>query len=186
MRMGQQLAREAFGASSRDQETEHESHLLTVRAREGDRRETGGRQEGDRRETGGRRERDRRETGGKQEADRRQTGGRTRKSPPHGDRPSGEESSLLLLAVQGCLAHKNPPPSLGPPYGPRHSLTVGAQEGVVSYERGTPVMRPGRHRVMCSASLLGLFHLLFHHVIPSYPPGVSVAARVTFAAEQDT
>jgi len=25
------------------------------------------------------------------------------------------------------------------PYGPRHSLTVGSWEGVVSYERGTPV-----------------------------------------------
>ena len=41
--------------------------------------------------------------------------------------------------VQGCLAHKNQQPPQGPPYGPRHRPPVGSQEGVVSYERGTPV-----------------------------------------------
>ena len=37
------------------------------------------------------------------------------------------------------LAHKNPPTSLGPPYGPRRTPTAGSWERVVSYERGTPV-----------------------------------------------
>ena len=36
-------------------------------------------------------------------------------------------------------AHKKRPPSLGPPYGPRHSPTVMFLKGVVSYERGPPV-----------------------------------------------
>ena len=35
--------------------------------------------------------------------------------------------------VQECLAHRKHPPSLGPPYGTRHSPTVGSQEWVVSY-----------------------------------------------------
>ena len=43
--------------------------------------------------------------------------------------------------VQGYLAHKKHPTSLGPPYDPRHSPTVGSYEGAVSYERGTPVVR---------------------------------------------
>jgi len=43
--------------------------------------------------------------------------------------------------LQGYLAHKKHPPSLGPPYCPRHSPTVGSYEGVVSCERGTPVKR---------------------------------------------
>ena len=34
--------------------------------------------------------------------------------------------------VEGFLPHKNPPSSQGPPYGPRHSTTVGSQEKVVS------------------------------------------------------
>ena len=33
----------------------------------------------------------------------------------------------------------NSPPPLGPPEGPKHSPTVGAKGGAVSYERGTPV-----------------------------------------------
>ena len=37
------------------------------------------------------------------------------------------------------LAHKSHPPSLGLPYGLRQSPTLGSEEGVVSYERGTPV-----------------------------------------------
>ena len=41
------------------------------------------------------------------------------------------------LVVQGYLAQKKQPP-LGPPYDPRHGPTVESQ-GVVSYERGTPV-----------------------------------------------
>ena len=41
--------------------------------------------------------------------------------------------------LQGYLAHKKQPPSLGPPYGPRHSPTVGFKEGVVYHARGTPV-----------------------------------------------
>ena len=45
-------------------------------------------------------------------------------------------------ALQGYLAHKNPPPSLWPPYGTRQRATVGSYGGVVSYERGTPVGGP--------------------------------------------
>ena len=45
-----------------------------------------------------------------------------------------EMSPLLAFMVQGYLTHKKHPPSLGPPYGPRQSPTVGSYEGVVSYE----------------------------------------------------
>ena len=41
--------------------------------------------------------------------------------------------------VQGYLAHKKTPPSLGPPQDPRHRPTVGSYGGAFSYERGTPV-----------------------------------------------
>ena len=48
--------------------------------------------------------------------------------------------------IQGYLAHKKGVPRSqesnqpqGPPYGPRYSPTVGSWEGVLSYERGTPV-----------------------------------------------
>ena len=44
-----------------------------------------------------------------------------------------------LLGLQGYLAHKTPPPAVGPPKVPRHKATVGSYEGGVSYERGTPV-----------------------------------------------
>ena len=40
--------------------------------------------------------------------------------------------------LQGYLAHKKPPPPLGPPEGPRHKPTVGCYGRAVSYERGTP------------------------------------------------
>ena len=43
------------------------------------------------------------------------------------------------VALQGCIAHKKPPPPLGPPEGPRHKLTVECWGGAVSYERGTPI-----------------------------------------------
>ena len=45
-------------------------------------------------------------------------------------------------AVQGYLAHRKEPLPLGPPYDSGYSPTAGSQEGVVSYERGTPVIRP--------------------------------------------
>jgi len=48
---------------------------------------------------------------------------------------------LAYTLLQGYLAHKKHPSSLGPPYGPRHSPTVGSWEGDVSYERGAPVPR---------------------------------------------
>ena len=38
--------------------------------------------------------------------------------------------------IQGYLAHKKPPPPLGPPQGPMHRTTVGSYGGAVSYERG--------------------------------------------------
>jgi len=41
--------------------------------------------------------------------------------------------------VQGYLAHKRPPPPLGPPYVPRHRPTVGSQGGAVTCKRGHPV-----------------------------------------------
>ena len=44
-----------------------------------------------------------------------------------------------LAWLQGYLAHKKQPTSLGPPLGHRRSPTVGSQVGAVSYERGTPV-----------------------------------------------
>jgi len=37
-----------------------------------------------------------------------------------------------VLGLQGSLAHKKSPPSLGPPLGPRHSPTAGERE------RGVP------------------------------------------------
>ena len=43
------------------------------------------------------------------------------------------------------------PPSLGPPHGPRHSPTVGSYEGVVSYERGSPVSEPVRRTPLPNA-----------------------------------
>ena len=45
--------------------------------------------------------------------------------------------------LQGHLAHKTPPPPLGPPWEPRHGPTVGSYGVGVSYERGTPVGRAG-------------------------------------------
>ena len=39
---------------------------------------------------------------------------------------------------KGYLAHKNPPPSPGPPYESRHGPTVGSYGVAVSYEQGTP------------------------------------------------
>ena len=44
------------------------------------------------------------------------------------------------MPVQGYLAHKKQPPSLGPPKDPRYSPTVGFYGGGGSYERDTPVM----------------------------------------------
>ena len=35
-----------------------------------------------------------------------------------------------MMGMQGYLAHRKHPPSLGPPYGPRNGPTVGSQEGV--------------------------------------------------------
>ena len=51
--------------------------------------------------------------------------------------------------LQRYLAHKKEPPSLGPPYDPRYSPTVGSWEGGVSYGRGAPVQQcvpPSPHR----------------------------------------
>ena len=36
-----------------------------------------------------------------------------------------------VYTLQGYLAHRNPPPPLGPPYDPRHSPAVGSWEGGV-------------------------------------------------------
>jgi hypothetical protein len=44
------------------------------------------------------------------------------------------------LRIQGYLAHKKMPPSLGPPYGPRHSPTAWSYGKAVSYGRGTPAV----------------------------------------------
>ena len=44
---------------------------------------------------------------------------------------------------QGHLAHKKQPPLLGPPWGPKHSPTVGPQGDAVSHERDTPVFSYG-------------------------------------------
>ena len=41
--------------------------------------------------------------------------------------------------VQGFIAHKKHPSSLGPPQGPRHVPTVGSYGEAVSYERCDPV-----------------------------------------------
>ena len=46
---------------------------------------------------------------------------------------------MFRARVQGYLAHKKPPPPLGPPKQPRHGPTVGSYGVGVSYERGTPV-----------------------------------------------
>jgi len=47
-----------------------------------------------------------------------------------------------VLESEGYLAHKKPHPPLGPPKGPMHIPTVGSYGVAVSYERGTPVMKP--------------------------------------------
>ena len=44
--------------------------------------------------------------------------------------------------LQGYLAHKKQPPSLGPPYGPRHIPAVGPEGGAVIHERGTSISHP--------------------------------------------
>jgi hypothetical protein len=46
---------------------------------------------------------------------------------------------LPTKPLRGCLAHKKPPPLLGPPEEPRHGPTVGSYGVVDPYERGTPV-----------------------------------------------
>ena len=47
----------------------------------------------------------------------------------------------MLLGLQGYLAHKKAPISLGTPYGPGHNPTIVSWKVVLSYERGTPVTR---------------------------------------------
>ena len=43
-----------------------------------------------------------------------------------------EQQRVVSWPAQGFLAHKNPPPPLGPPYGPRHSPTIGSHGEAVS------------------------------------------------------
>jgi hypothetical protein len=45
------------------------------------------------------------------------------------------------MLCRGTSLIRNSPPTLGPPYAPKHEPTVGSYEGDVSYERGTPVVR---------------------------------------------
>ena len=59
------------------------------------------------------------------------------------------------MSLQGYLAHKKPPPPLGPPYGRRHRATVRSYGESVSYERGTPVERT-RHIQDSQGQILGL------------------------------
>jgi hypothetical protein len=47
---------------------------------------------------------------------------------------------ISVFSLQGYLAYKKPPPTLGPPWGPRHGLTVGSQGKAFSYERDTLVL----------------------------------------------
>jgi len=61
--------------------------------------------------------------------------------------PSRGGSFHPEAGLQGHLAHKKQPPPPGPPYGHRHSPTVGSQGGAVSYERDTPV-----HQTDCGRS----------------------------------
>ena len=49
------------------------------------------------------------------------------------------EDTPQHLQIHGYLAHKKPPPPLGPPSGPTDSPTVGSYGEAVSYGRGTPV-----------------------------------------------
>ena len=56
--------------------------------------------------------------------------------PGEGGRPSSIEYNGPL---QGYLAHKKLPPSLGPPQGPRHSPTIESKGVAVSCGRGNPV-----------------------------------------------
>ena len=61
------------------------------------------------------------------------------------------------------LAHKKPPPPLGPPQKPTHGPTAGSEEGGVSYKRGTPVqlsksvpvhpLRTCPPRILCGCTL---------------------------------
>ena len=48
-------------------------------------------------------------------------------------------SSSSPAAIQGYLAHKKPPPPLGPPQGPRQRPSVGSYGVAFSDERVTPV-----------------------------------------------
>ena len=57
-------------------------------------------------------------------------------------------------ALQGYLAHKKPPPPLGPPWETRHGPTVGSNGVAFSYQRGTPVqvlVLPGQPRLVSRA-----------------------------------
>jgi len=48
-------------------------------------------------------------------------------SPERSDRRDAAAAGReMIKQVQGYLAHKKHPPSLGPPQGPRHSPTVGS------------------------------------------------------------
>ena len=53
--------------------------------------------------------------------------------------PSYPSVPISTLNEQGYLAHKKPPPLLGPPLGPRHRPAVGSCKRAVSNERGIPV-----------------------------------------------
>ena len=66
------------------------------------------------------------------------------------------EATCAHLPHQGYLAHKKPPPSLGPLTDPRYSPTVGSWEGGVSYERSTPVAEwaARMHEAPCATVLL--------------------------------
>ena len=64
----------------------------------------------------------------------------------------GHQGLVSRVRLQGYLAHKKQHPSLGPPYGPGKSLTVGFKGEAFSYERGTPVPAEGLPRFLQSAN----------------------------------
>jgi hypothetical protein len=68
------------------------------------------------------------------------------------------QRSLALASngLQGYLALKKTPTTLGPPEGPRHGPTIGSWGGVVSYARGTLVTNPFGARDHCWTCQTGL------------------------------
>ena len=88
-------------------------------------------------------------------------------------RPEGREKEPNVRT--GVLRSKETTPSPGPQYGPRHRATVKSYGEGVSYERGSPVLPPGR---CCAGSLANFDNLKASDNGPASSVCVYVFVRV--------